>query len=86
MKIKEITPQNFMCWGGGCPAVFEITPEAFRCVGGGCSSVFKKGKGELIIIGRKVKNLKKLGLSERVGKDEEAVIVDKEMIRQLFEK
>ena len=69
MKIKEITPQNFMCcWGGGCPAVFEIV-----------------GEDKFVIVGSKA-NYKKLGLLKRVGKNEEAITVDKEMLRQIFEK
>jgi len=68
MKVKEITPLNFMCVGGGCPTVFEIVDE-----------------NKLVIVGSKV-NIKKIGLAKRVGKDEEAVIVDKEMFRQIFEK
>lgn len=83
MKLKEITPQNFMCMAGACPAVFEITPEAFQCVGGGCPGVFEEGKN-LLIIGRKVEDLKKLGLVKRVGKDEEAIIVNREMLRQVL--
>ncbi len=85
MKLKEITPKEYQCTAMACPAVFEITPEAFRCAAAACPGVFEEGK-KLVIIGRKVNNLKKVGLAKRVGKDEEAVIVDKEMLRQIFEK
>ena len=85
MKLKEITPKEYQCAAVACPAVFEITPEAFQCSAVMCPAVFEE-ENKLIIIGRKVNDLKKIGLAERVGKEEEAVVVDKEMLRQIFEK
>jgi len=85
MKLKEITPKEYQCIAATCPAVFEITPEAFQCAAVACPGVFEE-ENKLIIIGRKVNDLKKIGLAERVGKEEEAVVVDKEMLRQIFEK
>jgi hypothetical protein len=68
MKLKEITPQKFICTGAACYGIFEVL-----------------GQNKLVIIGSKA-NLRKFRLGKRVGKDEEAVIVPKEMLRQIFKK
>jgi len=57
------------------------------CGVGSCPAVFEiVGEDKLVIVGSKVRNFQKLGLSERVGSNEGAVIVDKAMLRQIFEK
>jgi len=68
MRLKEITPTEFMCTAMACPAVYVTENE-----------------DELAIIGRKVDNLEELGIAKRVGEDEQVVMVDKGMLRQLFE-
>ena len=85
MKLKEITPKAYQCVWTACPAVFEITPKEYQCASMACPGVFEEEK-KLVIIGHKVNNLKKLGLAKRVGKDEQAVIVDKGMLQQIFKK
>jgi len=65
----------------------EITPKAFLCTWAACQAVYEiVGKDKLVIVGRKVDNLEKLGIAKRVVENEEAVIVDKEMLRQIFGK
>jgi len=64
----------------------EITPKKFMCGAAVCPTIFEvEGENKVIIIGSKA-NLRKLGLSERVGRNEEAIVVDKEMLRQIFGK
>jgi hypothetical protein len=66
--------------------VKEITPKRYRCTAAACPSIFEvEGSDELIIIGPKA-DLKELGLEKRVGKNEEAVIVPKGMIKEIFKK
>ena len=63
----------------------EITPEAYQCLWTYCPAVYEiVGEDKLVIIGKKVENPDKLGISKKIGKDEQAVIVDKEMLRQIF--
>ncbi len=63
----------------------NITPEAFRCVYALCPAVYSTDQGdELYIVGKKVEGLKELGIAEKVGEDEQVVMVDREMLRQLF--
>jgi hypothetical protein len=85
MILKEITPKEYQCAAAACPAIFEITPKEYQCAAAVCPSVFEK-ENKLIIIGNKVNNLKELELDKRVGKDEDAIMVDREMLRQIFEK
>jgi len=65
----------------------EITPKAYQCAWTACPAIYEiVGKDKLVIIGRKVDNPEKLGIAKRVGKEEQMVIVDREMLRQVFEK
>ncbi len=65
----------------------NITPKEYQCAAAACPSVFTTQKGDkLFIIGKKVKTLKKFGIEKRVGEDEQVVMVDREMLRQIFEK
>lgn len=66
--------------------VIEITPVNMSCVIGTCPAVYSiEGEGKLAIVGKRAKP-SKLGIASKVGKDEEVVIVDGEMIKQIFEK
>lgn len=67
--------------------VVEITPKSYRCsyvlV---CPAVYSiEAEGKLAIVGKKA-DPKELGIADRVGKDEEVIIVDRGMIEGLFEK
>jgi len=65
----------------------EITPKGYQCTGVACPAVYEVvGKNKLVIVACKIDNLEKLGIAKRVGENEEAVIVDKEMLRKIFEK
>ena len=68
MKLKEITPKAYQCGS------FYWCPAVYEIV----------GEDRLVIIGKKVESPDKLGISKKIGKDEQAVIVDKEMLRQIF--
>lgn len=65
----------------------EITPKEYYCTAMACPAVYEGvEKGKLAIVGRKVDNPEKLGIADRVGENEQVVIVDKEMLRKIFEK
>jgi len=65
----------------------EITPKEFQCAWTACPSIYEiVEKDKLVIVGRKVDNPEKLGIADRIGENEQAVIVDKGMLRQIFEK
>jgi len=86
MKLKEITPKEYRCTAVACPAIFEITPEEYQCAAWTCPSIFElKGEGKLVIIGRKV-DPEKLEIADRIGRDEQAIIIDREILRKIFEK
>jgi len=64
----------------------EITPKASLCAAGTCPAVYEAvGKSKLIIVGSKV-NPEDLGIAKKVGKNEQAVMIDREMLKQIFEK
>jgi len=65
----------------------EITPKEYYCTAAACPAIFEHvEKDKLVIVGRKVDNPEKLGIADRIGENEQAVIVDKGMLRQIFEK
>ena len=68
MKLKEITPKEYQCGS------VVWCPAVYEIV----------GEDKLVIIGKKVENPDKLGISKKIGRNEQAVIVDKEMLRQIF--
>ena len=70
IKLKEITPSRHMCAVViSCPAIFQI----------------ETAQGEkLAIVGEKG-DPKELGIADKVSNDEQVVIVDREMLRQIFE-
>jgi len=64
----------------------EITPSSFMCAAAMCPAVYLlKGDSKIAIVGKRT-NAAELGIEDKVGKDEEVVIVDREMLRQIFEK
>ncbi len=64
----------------------NITPGPYDCVCTACPAIYENPKGDkLIIVGSKV-NSKELGIDNRIGENEQAVTVDREMLRQVFEK
>lgn len=69
--------------------LINITPSKFMClVGPACSAVYfleLEGQDKLAIVGKKA-DPKELGIADRVGKDEQVIIVDRGMIEGLFEK
>ncbi|MFZ5559464.1 MAG: hypothetical protein ACOZAL_01575 [Patescibacteria group bacterium] len=87
MKLREITPKEYYCTAAACPAIFEITPKDYQCAAMACPTIYEiMGKDKLVIVGHKVDNPEKLGIADRIGKDEQAIIIDKEMLRKIFEK
>ncbi len=69
MKLREITPMEYN-----------------MCAAMACPAVYEtESNDQLVIVGRKVDNLQELGIANKVGNHEHAVIVDKRMLRQLFD-
>lgn len=64
----------------------EITPKAYQCAAWACPAIYEAvGKGKLVIVGSKV-DPEELGIAKKVGKNEQVVMIDKEMLKQIFEK
>ncbi len=58
----------------------EITPKSYICTLVGCPAVYSiEGEGKVAIVGKKA-DPKELGIADRVGKDEQVIIVDRGMI------
>jgi len=56
------------------------------CACGGCPAVFEVvGENKLVIIGLKA-DRKVFNLGGKVGKNEEAIVVDKEMLKKILSK
>ena len=60
----------------------ELTPYKYRCGVSMCPALFSIGEKaeKLAIIGKKA-DPKELGIADRVGKDEQVIIVDRDMLR-----
>ena len=71
IKLKELTPSSHMCVGLiSCPAIYQM----------------ETGQGDkLAIVGKKA-DPKELGIADKVSNDEQVVIIDREMLRKIFEK
>ena len=64
----------------------EITPKAYQCTAAACPAVYEVvGKDKVVIVGSKV-NPKELGIAKKVDKNEQVLMIDKEMLKQIFEK
>jgi len=65
----------------------NITPHRYMCTAWlVCPAVYSIEKeGKLAIVGKKGE-ARELGIAHKVGEDEVVAIVDREMIRQIFEK
>ena len=79
VKLRELTPKHMKCAIGACPAIFEVTPKHMKCCISACPAIFKDGKEKYFVIGKKV-NPKKLGIANKVGKDEVLIEVPKALI------
>jgi len=60
--------------------LIELTPNNRQCLIGACPSVFMTTEGSYILIGKKV-NSERLPPG-RIGKDEEAVELDQDLLNQ----
>ncbi len=64
----------------------EITPKAYLCTAAACPAIYEVvGKDKLVIVGLQV-NPKELGIAKKVDKNEQVVMIDKEMLKHIFEK
>ena len=70
MKTKNITPEEYGCAAMACPSVY----------------LSQGTKDEIIIIGEKA-DLNKYGIDEeKIGDDEQAVVVDRKMLERALKK
>ena len=73
----NLTPEEYKCMIGACPAVFikkevtDITPDAYRCAVGPCPGVFLKNE-VVYLVGKKVVRTGELA-EIPVGEDEELI-------------
>jgi hypothetical protein len=79
-KLTNITPENFRCTLGACPAVYtDLTPAEHRCeVGASCPAVLHT-EGRYVIIGKRL-DPEAEGLSGKVGESEAAVEIPAEIL------
>ncbi len=80
--LKEVTPKQYQCGVGMCPAVYELAKE--ECGIGACPTIYgiDKNDDNYLIIGKKL-DPEKFGLEEKVGKDETLVSIPKGLIEKL---
>jgi len=57
----------------------EITPKEMSCLVGGCPAIFETNKDSYLLIGKAIKP-EKVGLSNKVAKDEILIEVPKNLI------
>jgi hypothetical protein len=79
-KLTNITPENFRCTFGACPAVYEdLTPAEHRCeISVSCPAVLRT-EGRYVIIGKRL-DPEAEGLSGKVGESEAAVEIPAEIL------
>jgi hypothetical protein len=79
MKLTNITPENFRCSIGACPAVYtDLTPAEHRCPTGECPAVLST-EGRYVIIGKRI-DPEAEGLAGKVGESEAAVEIPAEIL------
>jgi hypothetical protein len=56
------------------------------CVVASCPAVYSSEDGkQLFIVGKKVDDLKGLGIEDKVSDDEQVIVIDREIVRQVLE-
>ena len=79
-KLKELTPQEYLCILGTCPRIYELAK--LECGVGACPKVYSDENKNYLIIGKKV-NPQKFGLEEKIGKNETLISIPKDLIDKL---
>jgi hypothetical protein len=79
-KLINITPENFRCSIGACPAVYtDLTPAEYRCeISVSCPAVLRT-EGRYVIIGKRL-DPEAEGLSGKVSESETAVEIPAEIL------
>ena len=67
-------------------SLLDLTPEKFRCSWGGCPAVFDTINGELLIIGKKPSASLAKEIEGKVGEDEWAIVIDRQLLSNITEK
>ena len=57
----------------------EITPKSLMCGIGACPAIFETTKGSYVLVGKRV-DAKKVGIANRVSKDEFVIEVPRDLI------
>ncbi len=60
----------------------EITPKEMDCILASCPAIFKTNKESYVLIGKKIE-AEEIGISKRVGKDEIAIEIPKNLIDKM---
>ena len=69
---------------GSTPIKLEdITPSKYKCTFGHCPSVFKDEDGNIVIIGKKISQELSKQIAKKIGSDELAIIIDKELLSNI---
>jgi hypothetical protein len=58
----------------------ELTPTHLRCVVGTCPAVYETSDGQLVIIGKSLDGDTLRDLSKKIGADEHAVVISRELL------
>ncbi len=64
----------------------DLTPSKSKCSWGGCQAIFATPDGELLIVGKKPSASLAKEIEGKVGDDELAIVVDRQLIVNLDEK
>ena len=66
--------------------LIDLTPSQMKCSWGGCQAVFATPDGELLIVGKKPSASLAKEIEGKVGDDELAIVIDRQLIVNLNEK
>jgi hypothetical protein len=64
-------------------ALEEITPDRYKCSIGVCPAAFRLEDGKILLIGKKVDLTILNQISDRIGDDEYAIVVDAGMLENV---
>ena len=79
--LKEITPDEFRCGVGMCPAVYELAK--LDCGVGSCPTLYEdENHQNYLIIGKKAAP-KMFGLEGKIGNDEVLISIPKDLVDKM---
>ena len=66
--------------------VNDITPTSLFCIVGSCPAIFKTNNDTFIIIGKQLNKTESKPIQHKIGQNETAIEIPKELITKLFAK